>query len=483
LISDQKIPYNLLFNYLIDVDDPGEATGYYILENVSGIHQMLDIWAPIINEVGIKKINETSVLIWVNVTDEGSGISNVYLNIDFLDQNELFGFGSTIQAKKFLMEFNQTHYILYITSTKSSILKWYIEAFDKVNPHKSSISQRFEFEFKLEKPVPFSDIPLEIIIFIIILFLCGLILLLSVAKTHQKRRIREIQYIDVLEGKLKSILDIYMILVTIESGLPVYSINNFIYRSTRTIQSELSGLSVGIDTFLESFQSDFISHLLEPTSSNEIDNLSDNVRLSVIDKNKFKVLIVSSINFKIFLFMKETPHEFIKTTFTKIIRLLEEKITMNQLGVIDEALITPLVGEIIHGLFPINLLSPFKVNIDRLVNVEKEIELGKKKTLSRSSLNALKRMMTIKFSLDARSKKAKEQIELYKTLLESGRFIEEVPFLYNEALDLLKKVLKIRSEDIYEILWLGSFPTMNLFLPYGLNVNEEDLGSNITERE
>ncbi len=483
LIFDLKIPYNFLFNYLIDVNDPGETTGYYILENISGTHRMLDIWPPSINEVGIWKINDTSILIWANVTDEGSGVFNVYAYIEFLEQDKIVGFGSTIQAKKTLMEFNQTHYISYLVFTKPSTLIWYIEASDNVNLHINSISKTFEFQFEMGNPIQFSSIPLEMIIVAIIVALCGFILLLSISKTYKKRKIKEMQHINLLEEKLKSILDVYMVLVTIGSGLPVYSINNFIYRSTRTIQSELSGLSVGIDTFLESFQSDFISYLLEPTPNTEVNNLSDNVRLSVIDKNKFKVLIISSISFKIFIFMKEVPLQFMKTTFRKIILLLEEKITLNQLGVIDESLITPVVMEIIQQFFPINLLSPFKVNINRLIDIEKEIELGKMKSLSKSSLNALKRLITIKFSHEARSIKENDQIDLYNTLLKAGRFNEEVPFLYNEALELLKKVLKIRCEEIYEILWLGSLPSMNLFLPYKLTEDIDHMDSLNAERE
>ena len=152
--------------------------------------------------------------------------------------------------------------------------------------------------------------------------------------------------------------------------------------------------------------------------------------------------------------------------------MLEEKIIINDFGIIDEALIAPVVTDIISQYFPIYLLSDFKINCPRIKEIENETALGRKINISESTLNSLKRLSIIKSNIDIRRTNDRAQIRLFDEQLNNNQRIESYPLLYDEALNILEKVLKLSEKEIFEALWKGCHPSLKLVVPYVSNEEE-----------
>ncbi|MHA2031158.1 MAG: hypothetical protein ACW99Q_17395, partial [Candidatus Kariarchaeaceae archaeon] len=111
------------------------------------------------------------------------------------------------------------------------------------------------------------DFPFEILfiaILITAIVITIVIFTMNRRRSGKQRKVRAVQQkLDDARDRLSLISNIYTILITSESGLPVYSIINSLYKNNPAISEIVSGLSVGIDSFLQSFQSDFMQQLGE----------------------------------------------------------------------------------------------------------------------------------------------------------------------------------------------------------------------------
>lgn len=455
------IAYLNNFSYIMEVIDPGVSAGYYYIDQLTNNYQMQDYWSPVIHETGINEINTSSILLWANVSDWGSGISEVYLNYEFTSQAESGGYGSVLQ-KTVLMSFNESLYIVELTFSESGTLSWYIEAYDFDNQSIASEMKGGEYSL-IFPPQSIFDLVLEIIIIVIIGMVIAISFLSIISTTYQKRKKQKFQELGEAQEKLDSIMNIYMILVTTAVGIPIYSINNVIYRSTSAVRDIISGISVGIDTFLESFHSDFLNFFSEPRSDSIESETIDNVRTSVIEKNKVQIQIISSPTYRIFIFMKERPPEYFKPTFTKIIKILEEKIKLDELGVIEEALLNPIVDKIVRQHFPISLLSSFHINYQQIKRLEENQDFSE--FLSRSTLNMYKRLVVIKSNLNVRINDTQTQINLFEKTLAQNQLQEVIPMTFSEALNFFTKILKVDATKIYKALWIGSTPEVDIIVP------------------
>ncbi|UCG04556.1 MAG: DUF2341 domain-containing protein [Candidatus Heimdallarchaeota archaeon] len=456
------IEYMHNFSYYMRIIDYGVLEGYYEASIYTNSSQMFDWWEPIIHLAGIEEINRTTVLFWVNVSDWGSGVSEVYLNYEFTSPENTGGFGSDLHINRVLMTFNQTYHITELSFTRTVTFKWFIEVYDSVYHSKNSISKDYTF---LLPPPSLFDFLIEAIILTVVVTVLVVSLFYLVSTTYQKRKKQKLFDISEFQQKLDSILNTYVILATTAVGLPVYSVSNIMYQSSNAIQDVLSGLSVGIDTFLESFQSDIVNYFIE-TDSDLFDNQTkDNIKTSVIEKNKVQIQIISSPSFRIFLFLKEKPPEYIKSTFIAIARGLEEKISLPELGVVEESFVGPIAQKVFKQHFPLTLLSPFLIDCQRLKEIEQRIKRGDpiSKNISRSSLNALKRLVIIKSNLDVNIEDPQAQINLFDKSLAQNKLRDLPPLILNEALDIFK-ILKVKTKVVYKALWVGSSPEVNILV-------------------
>jgi hypothetical protein len=463
------IEYLHNYSYTMRVIDDGVLEGYYEASQYIGFHQMSDYWEPKIDLAGIEKVNDTTIIVWANVSDWGSGVSEVYFRYEITSQEQAGGYGAEIELKKVPMIYNETYYIAEVSFSKTVTIEWFIEAYDSLY-QSNTLPQSYTY---FAPPPSITDFIPAIIVAIV-----GTILALSTlyaaSAIYRKRKSQKLTEVIEAREKLNSLLNTYVILVTTAVGLPVYNINNIMYQSTNAIQDVLSGLSVGIDSFLESFQSDIVDFFLETDSDLFDSQTQDDIKTSIIEKNKVLIQIISSPSFRIFLFLKKKPPEYLKSAFISIARGLEEKIVLDELGVVDENFVAPIAKKVISQHFPLALLFPFQIDLQKLNVVEEKIKQGApiSKNISISALNALKRLVIIKSNLDVSINDPQAQINLFDKSLAQNKLQNIPPLILNEALDIFK-ILKVSTKVIYKALWLGTDPTINIVVSHAIIPREE----------
>jgi hypothetical protein len=263
--------------------------------------------------------------------------------------------------------------------------------------------------------------------------------------------------------RLNLISNIYYVIVATEAGIPVFNATNLSYYQEEDMKENLSGLSVTIDTFLSSFQDDFINSLQGVEDLNS--DFEKDIRLSLIEQNRMQICIAASPSYRIFIFMKEKPSEYIRNVIYQIIDHLERELEISAFGVIDERIVKPQVFNIITTYFPINLLSPFKIDMKRLAEIDSMVRSGQNVQISMRSIKALKRLFMIKSMANISSNDEEAQLKEFDKAISNNQIIQSSVMIYDEVLKILKNSLKMESELVFEALWVGSRPDVYIIKP------------------
>lgn len=463
-IYNLSIPYLHNFSYVMQLIDGGVLGGYYDPSQYSNSSQMLDYWRPIIVSSGIDQVNETTIIVWANVSDWGSGVTDVNLSYEFKPIRSNGGAGS--QFNEIRMEFNESLYIAELTFSETGTLTWFIEAYDIRD---SSISSQEEYTFlsQTEQPELFGLTLLQIILIIIVTVLVLTIILFG-GRTFQRKRSVTYYKTQEIKDKLAIIPNVYTILVSTEVGVPILTVTNILYQKDESLDDALSGLSVGIDTFLQSFQSDFMQQVQQQSSEYSTEMGKDeNIRISVIEQHQIQIMIIASQNYRIFVFLKEKPSIFVREVFYKAIKDIEKNIFIPNLGIVDETLFGPQVETILRKNFPITLLMPFIIDIAKLTKFDEELKRGLRPVpISRAGINALKRLVVTQTISKMRVKNPQAEIKLFDDVINKGLLKDIRKILYNDARNIMSNLLKIPNEIIHEALWTGSSPDVNIVIPH-----------------
>jgi len=469
----QTVPYNNDFDYIMKVYDEGVLTGYYNTSQYEGSNRSLDQWGPVIEDRGTVQINNT-LNFWAEVEDWGSGIANVTLYLDFNSPSSQAGIASQeIKTYAYNMTFNSTHYLVNITFNNSVEINWYVIAFDHNNNTniENLMALPEQLPIFLQIKDPFNDPLIELIISILFMSTASLIFLIFISflvvKTRNRREAKAKIYLGFKE-KLSFIPEIYSLVVTSGVGLPIINISNVLYLKDDSLNGSLSGLSVGIDSFLESFQSDFMSQLEGETVQNIAD--SSLARLSLIEKEHIQILIAASPSYRIFLFMKKRPPEFIKSLLLKGIQDIESKVPLLDQGLFDESLIGPQVLTILKESLPIVLLDNFIIDIKRIIKLDRIIETERDVGQSKNSFNALKQLVMVK-TLNLPKMEIKQKQNSFKKLMTNNNIEFTSRMIYTEALNIMEKLLGLPYEDIFEALWMGSSSKIKIIIPLNENIS------------
>lgn len=259
--------------------------------------------------------------------------------------------------------------------------------------------------------------------------------------------------------------NIYNILISSASGLPVANISNAFYRNSPETNTLISGLSVSIDSFLYSFQTDFMTQIGETQLNTDESQNEEKVKLSTIQREKFQIMIAGTENFRIFVFMREKPPKRAEEIFSNIIQDLEANISLR--GFIDENVLGPRCEEIIGKYFPLTLLSKFTIDIDRLKTIDRELRNGQSEvSLTANAILALKRLALVRSgAIDSLQGSPEKQGKDFDELVAKNQFPPVGIFHFDIAYSLLEKTLKISLEDIYTALWKGADPMVKLVIP------------------
>ncbi|MFX0087788.1 MAG: hypothetical protein ACFFAU_19205, partial [Candidatus Hodarchaeota archaeon] len=473
-IYNTTIAYNNSFSYMMKVYDSGVFAGYYNEIHCEGNNRSLDYWGPVINASGVHKSNNT-LEFWAQIYDWGSGVSQVTLNLDTNPSTTLGGISSReLNTETYLMTFNGTYYVVNVTFNNSVLINWYITASDWNNNNDLENMQANPKIFNLFVETPF-DIPIDNIFIETLLFMSTITLVFVIfsallVSQYRKRRDRKRERFLTYKKRLSVIPEIYSLVITSGVGLPVISVTNVLHIKDTNLDGSLSGLSVGIDSFLESFQADFISQVQGESTDRGTAELSSQIRLSVIEKQHVQILIAASPSYRMFLFMRVKPPKFIRELFYKAISEVEENIPLEDLGIIDENLIGPQVLAIIQKSLPIALLGHFILDVNRIIQLDRIMKDNKESGKSLKAINALKQLVMIK-TLHLTKKDVKIKLNSFNTLMTENNIRYTDKLIFSEAHSIMEQILKIPSENIFEALWLGCSPKIRIIIPLKDNLS------------
>ncbi|MHA1978002.1 MAG: hypothetical protein ACW98I_13935 [Candidatus Hodarchaeales archaeon] len=455
-------PVEYLHNYsfTLTLVDLGVHYGYYpadvlLLTNT----HMGDLWTPDILVAGYESLNNTELLFWVNCSDWGSGIINVTLYYSFEE-----GRGGQLGDgfENIIMVSNGSHYTAQLSLKGSGKLFWNIAAYDQ---NGYSIHQGPEQGVPILGSDGGNGIPIETLIAALIGSLIVLGIVSSVTLSIKGRRRRSKQYKESLQDKLSFLSNTYTILVASSAGVPILTTTNVLYQAENSMNGALSGLSVGIDSFLASFQSDFMNQVYT-SEDNRTPYQAKDIKVSLIEQDEVQILILGSETYRIFVFLREIPSEFLRTAFVKIIRELEQKLRLGELGIIDEAILGPQVRKIISIHLPINLLQPFKIDLQKIKYYDQILTKGVEDSpISREALDALKILTITTFSRQSSTKKTKSLLKLCdEYIVMSTQRFTGVTF-YTSARAIISKFIKFPIELEYELFWTAVDEKVKILVP------------------
>ncbi|MHA2316999.1 MAG: hypothetical protein ACXAC6_04565 [Candidatus Hodarchaeales archaeon] len=428
--------------------------------------KMEDNWCPIIHEVGLTKTGDSTYLFWTNITDWGSGEDpntlNVFLNYSL---ETVTGGGSELSTtyNQERLTFNGTLFVASITFHDSGTLKWLILASDSLGL--SDLISGADTPIVLNQIS--SGIDIEWIIAAVIFTSITFLVIISSTMTIRRRRTKKLTRKQTFVEKLSFLSNIYTIMVSSSVGVPIWSITNVLYKSDDSMNGSLSGLSVGIDSFLESFQSDFLTQVqgsLEQSSA----QIDGNIKLSVIEQNKVQILILGSTSYRIFVFMKEIPSKFIRDTFLDIVKEIENNLPLQDFGIIDENVQGPLVQSVIRKFLPVDLLETFKIDLDRLTDIDERLKTEKTFFgMTRVGVDVLKILSISNIAL-ADSKKLNRQglMKLFNQAHLSESQIYSGTHIYKDAVNILNRLTRFSPEELYEAFWMGIDKEVKILVPF-----------------
>ena len=434
---------------------------------------------PRLLDIELKKNNiknPTSLTIFVQLEEYVSGITEVILYYYVTDSSTFpigGGVGSTISEE---YQIEMTAY------NESGGIWWFwvsipynfgpdvefhcaISAKDGLGNYKAIVGGD-DYVERLVNPLT-SNLDWTIIIITVIIILVLFLFSASSIILVKRYREKEKSKISSLEEKLAFLSDIYVIIVSTAAGVPIWTITSVFYQLDSSLSGSLSGISSGIDSFLDSFQADFMAQIrTEYSLQKDHPDFEKFFKVSVVEQEQVKIMILGSISYRIFVFLKEKPSNFLRETFLLTIKDMQAKLPIHDLGVINEEILAPNIQRIINRHLPIDLLKPFKINYGRITYFDNMLKKNiKESPISRNALNVLK-LLAVAVSISSTQKKKKKTLlNIYDTKIanQTQRFSGNLLFL--DALNMLQKLEGINLGDIYEAFWMGIDENVKILVP------------------
>ena len=299
------------------------------------------------------------------------------------------------------------------------------------------------------------------VVAVIILFLFGILFVRRRSKKNAK--IKAILRANL--DKLELVNSVYSIMLTTSTGLPILTRINAVYSKSKAVEELISGLSVGIDTFLSSFQSDFMSKIGTTDQTKADPNNPQHVFMSAIKRNEFHVLIIGSPAYRGFVFLRDAPTRFAEQTFFSIIEQIQAKVLIDV--VFDEDEVKREVEQQIKLFFPFTLLDKFVLNAEKLAEAE---DNG---LLSSSSSEVLKRLFAVTTGATSIAENPQKQVAAFNKVLKKNAMFSKASdkmdqiksgvLFYNTCYHILSEQLKIAPATITEALWEANLKNLGIF--------------------
>jgi hypothetical protein len=416
-----------------------------------------------------KETNPTYIEFFIAIEELGSEIKEVILFYNFSEiDSSSTGFGSQLDEELSIkMEFyNNTNGIVYYyvkldlsSFDQDVILSYTVQTEDQLgNRNPNAFSDELRLDFAPE------GLPWELLISSLVILTAIFLAIGSGYRLYRRKGEEKRSIAKKVKAKLSFFSDTYQILVSSISGIPIWSLSNISYTTDDTLEGTISGLSVGIDSFLESFQSDFMSTLTNYDLTKDHPDYDTDIRISIIEQREVKIMILGSASYRIFVFMKEAPSTYIREKFLEAIEDLQRRLPIEDLGFINENILGPNVRMVIRRHIPVGLLTPVKVDIERLNQLDSIQQQGLEDVhITKGGINTIKLLLIAARATELKNKNSTSLLRLYN----KEDFAERYSgiFLFDDAYKILKMIPGLSIEDIGDAFWLGASEKVKILVP------------------
>ncbi|OLS22669.1 MAG: hypothetical protein HeimC3_29430 [Candidatus Heimdallarchaeota archaeon LC_3] len=211
-----SIPYQHNFAYNISIKEESKFGDGFVSNSIGASAILMpDKWAPTIHETGAIQLDDFTILVWADVSDIGSDVSEVKVFYSFESVKSSARLSSVNELKSALMAFNGSLYVVSISVTDSGTFHWEIFASDNSN---LIIETSFNNQLLFIKTQPSSFEIFYLYIIIGIISIIGIILIVRAVILMRKRKAH---YIQECSRKLDEIEKIFMINIQTSNGLPI----------------------------------------------------------------------------------------------------------------------------------------------------------------------------------------------------------------------------------------------------------------------
>jgi hypothetical protein len=430
-VYDQAIPYQHNFSYVISLTDIGTIRGEYVLEPLIGnTYQMPDYWAPIIHETGAIQLDDSRILVWANVSDSGSNVSEVVVLYDFKTASSSNRLLLINEVKNAPMNFNESLFVAIISISESGTFSWGIMAKDNTESViETSLNNQFLF-IGIQPTSGFENLYLYIIIGII-----SLIVVFIILRTFFSRKKRKQQYLIECKSKLDDLEKIYMINVQNSDGLPIVvqksSVNPHFNIDTTMLAGYVSATS--------SVRQELITHMDTESAFQEdsgvvskIEQSSDG-KLNIITTISEDIIFLtytSGIAKKWWQDLQLEAHKSLKGSIKPMIgRVL-----------VDDSIRLPATNAISHHI-PLVLLEMFTILPEVPTKIDTDVEIILKKAV----------LMSSPLSSQVPKMSAKKVKNEYKKFIENTERIPD--FTIQTLRTILMNVFNLPPDEVFNIIW------------------------------
>ncbi|PWI47025.1 hypothetical protein CEE45_13710 [Candidatus Heimdallarchaeota archaeon B3_Heim] len=348
---------NTSFNYSIQVYD---AKPNIIVINDSNLRTY---WGPVIIKSGIRQNIDNSLTVWANISDWGSGISEVTLEYEFIPQGGSGGNAAHLQVETISMEFNGSLYISELIFSEAGTLSWTIIAKDELNSFTATESSPQPFFISLPTESVIWEDLLPVIFAVAII---PLVIVFTIASVRRRRSRRIQQKKDIeraLAKRFTDILSMRSIICRNKHGIPFYT-TNFM------AEDQDLDLTAGLASAVSSLVSEVSQRAMK---KGEFD---------LIEREGFSILSHHGEYSTISLVSEGKLSLYMRDRISKLHNELESRFTQEQLE-------DPMFGdhpELIRGLvykyLNVGLLSKLTIDFQRFKELEKDFSEDERKFIT-----------------------------------------------------------------------------------------------------
>ncbi|MHA2338437.1 MAG: hypothetical protein ACXACX_14115 [Candidatus Hodarchaeales archaeon] len=265
-------------------------------------------------------------------------------------------------------------------------------------------------------------------------------------------------YLSKIKERMNLISSINAFFIFTNSGSSLHSIINSLYKDNETLNDLVERLLLDMDSFIKFIHLDFMQEL-----GSDIKNQKETDE-TIIDLENFKILILGTASFRIFVFLRENPSQFTGDTFRQIIEDLEKIVSETDL--LTREIFKKKITSILRSILPLTLFSPFIIDPVRIKFLENDIKKGLDPQISIEAILALKRLILLRTgSIKDLDSTPHEQGKEFNKLFNKIKLREKEIHYYDVAFDMLKRILKVPTEVIFEAFWVGSNEEVSILVP------------------